>query len=331
MRMRVVEPEARALERALGLGPALSARAAAERVPWIAGSAIEGPAIVLGALQRAGRVVDLGAARAAGVRVFRRATTGTAAYIGQRGVLVSLALPHVAALARDASPRTLLNRNVRGFLRGFGRAGAAAHYFGREWIAVRHRPAAIVGFDVSPEGTVLIELLAGVDAPIAVPAALATEAERAVDRWLGKAPAALGEVIGADTSPEAIAGALIQGVAAWATVNLEPAAVPEEALAAAEVIRPDDPLPLGHTVGPRARVPIGWLDTAVDPLSGEVWLGGDLLAPVFAVQVIAAAVSRGAEQAIGVGAAPLEGAAVGDLVAAAQDARAGCAEAPDRA
>src|SRR5262249_4038067 len=122
--MRAVSPSPRSIEDALGLGPLLLARSASDGAPWIAASVIEGPAIALGALVRAGRVIDMSAARAAGVRVFRRATSGTAAHIGRRAVLWTLALPHVAAIAGDATARTLLNRNVRGFLDGFSRRGA---------------------------------------------------------------------------------------------------------------------------------------------------------------------------------------------------------------
>lgn len=323
--MRAVGPERRSIERAFGLGPALLERAATERRPWIAGSVIEGPAVALGALQRAGRVVDLDAARAAGVRVLRRTTSGTAVYIGRVAILWTLALPHVAALVPDASPSTLLNRNVRGFLQGLSRQGAIANYFGREWIAVKHRPAALLGFEATPEGAVLIEVIAGIDAPIALPAAFATETERAVDRWLGKDPASLEEVMVGAIAPEALAGAVIEAVAARALLKLAAMAVPEGAGEALEVTGPEDPLPPGFQVGPMVRVPIGWLETAIEPGSGRVWLGGDVLAPGFAAQAIAGA--AGHEEAPAV-VAPTFGATMGDLVAAVRAADSARRQAP---
>lgn len=323
--MRVVGPYPRSIEQALGLGSALLARAAAEQVPWLAASVVEGRAIALGAAQRAGRVVDLEAARAAGVRVLRRSTSGTAAYLGGAAVIWTLALPHVAALVPDATPATLLNRNVRGFLKGLSRAGAVAHYFGREWIAVKHRPAALLGFDATAEGAVLIEVIAGLDATIAIPPALATAAERAVDRWLGKEPAALREVIG-EASAEAIAAEVIDAVAARAQASLERVATPAEAGLALEVTDPDDPLPAGFRAGPMAKVPIGWVETAFHPTSGRVWLGGDVLAPAFALHALAAAAERAEraerdqrDEAPGT-APPIDGARVGDLAAAARAA-----------
>ncbi len=69
------------------------------------------------------------------------------------------------------------------------------------------------------------------------------------------------------------------------------------------------------------RVPIGWLDTAFDPATGRVWLGGDVLAPVFAVRAIAAAAEgEVAAPMMEEGAIPLEGATARDLTAATQAA-----------
>ena len=111
--MRIFDPSPRPLAEALALATALLERAAGGEAQ-IAASLLDGPAVVLGALQRAGRVVDVAACATAGTPVLRRCTTGTAAYIGGRAILWTLALPHVAALHPDATPRTLLNRNVRG-------------------------------------------------------------------------------------------------------------------------------------------------------------------------------------------------------------------------
>src|SRR5262245_57017857 len=112
--MRLVPAAARPLAEALALGPLLLAPAEADHLPWIAASLIPGPAVLLGAAQRAGRVVRLAACAAAGTPVLRRATAGTAVHISGRATLWTLALPHVAALVPDATARTLLNRNVRG-------------------------------------------------------------------------------------------------------------------------------------------------------------------------------------------------------------------------
>ena len=294
----------RGLAEALALGPALLARAEAERVPSLIASVVRGPAVVLGAAQRAGRVLRLDACAARGTPVLRRATSGPAAYVGEQAILWTLALPHVAALVPDATARTLLNRNVRGFLKGFRQAGAIAHYFGREWISVRHRPAALLGFEATPDGAVLIEVVAGVEASIALPEALATAGEHAVDRWLGKVPAGLAEVMAGD--PLEIAGTVMS------TVSVR-AAEPDERMAAIEVAplspvtREDDPMPEGFVARPGERVPIGWIDVGVGP-SGEAWIGGDVLVPAYA----RTAMARGED----LGDVPVDGATLADLRAA---------------
>ncbi|XXX79005.1 hypothetical protein WMF30_09540 [Sorangium sp. So ce134] len=328
--MRSLPPAHRPLADALALGPALLARArAAPEAPWLAASLVEGPAVVLGAVQRAARVVDLAACAARGVPVLRRATTGTAAFLGGRGVVWTLALPHVAALAPDATARTLLNRNVRGFLKGFARAGAPAHYGGREWIALQRRPAALLGVEAARDGAVLIEVFAGHDAPLAIPAELAAPEERAVDRWLGKAPAALAEVLPARRSLEALAQAVAEALALGAALPLvDGGEAPELAEGRSQPIAaPDDPAPPGAGGAVLARVPIGWIEAAaLGGAPARAWLGGDVLTGRWLLEDL----GQGAAPAsLDAGTLPLEGASLSDLRALAH--RALSAErAPDR-
>jgi hypothetical protein len=291
---------------ALALGPALVERAATDRVAIVSASVVSGPALVLGAMQRAGRVVRLEVCREAGVTVLRRATTGTAAYVGGSAILWTLALPHVASLAPDATPRTLLNRNVRGFLKGLAQVGALAHYFGREWIAVQRRPAAILGFDVTRDGAVLLEVLAGVDGSLAVPESLATDDERAVDRFRGAEPIPLGEVV--RTDPHDVARSVMDAVASRDLSKAEAFTFAGHERAA-PVTRVDDPMPEGFTPRQGLRVPIGWIDTGYDEASRRVWVGGDVLAPVH----VFAAIADGQEPE---GDGPIEGATLDDLRAA---------------
>lgn len=310
--MRALPCSRRPLGAALALGPTLLARAEAEAVPWITASLVSGPAIVLGAVQRAGRVVDLAACAAASTPVLRRATTGTAAYLASEALLWTLALPHLGALVGDTRPETLLNRNVRPFLKGFARAGAAAHYFGREWIAVHHRPGALLGFDVAPSGAVLIEVIAGYDAGIAIPERLAALEERSVDRWRGKAPASLLTDHPGAAPPLEYAGAVIAGVAERAAQPLDFLDPPDLAappdLGAPDpsrVIEADDPIGPGFEIPAPVRCPIGWLDVAFAPGGGAAWVGGDLLAPRHALQAVARAASGGAP--VDLERAPIEG------------------------
>ncbi len=307
-----LEPRELPLGEALGLGPAMLAGAEASGAIGVAASVVRGPAVVLGAGQRAGRVLRLDACAAAGVSVYRRATAGTAAHVGDEGIVWTLALPHVAALFPDATARTLLNRNVRVVLAGLRRVGGLAHYFGREWVSVRHRPAALLGFEVSPGGAVLIEVIASMDSPLAIPEALATGVERAVDRWLDKAPAGLGEVLGGDAF--AIARAVMETVAQQAATPIE-AAPPVASSTLGQVTDARSPMPAGFVDGPGTAVPIGWIDTGIDPATGAIWLGGDVLVPAH----VRLGIASGEQPA---GEVPIEGASLADLHEAARRARA---------
>lgn len=275
----------RTTEQALRAGPLLVDVARRERVPAFTASLIEGPAVLLGLHQREGRVLDAAACVARGVAVSRRATSGTAAFVGRRALLFSLALPHVAALFPDASPRTLLNRNVRPFLRGLSAAGALAHYFGREFVSVRKRPAMLLAFDVGEDGAVLVEGILGIEEPFALPAALASEDERAIERFAGHAPLALAEVLSAGTTPETVARCVADAIAARASSAVTAVGSLPDRLAPG----PADPLPPGAVLLDPVRIPIGWLERATLP-EARLWLGGDVLAPRFALDRLAAAV-----------------------------------------
>lgn len=309
--MKILPARTRSLPQALALSRPLLARAEAEGIAWMAASVVSGPAVALGAAQRAGRVLDLEACARAGVSVWRRATAGTAVHVGQRGILWALALPRVSTLAGDATPRTLLNRNVRGFLEGIRKSGALAHYFGREWISVEKRPAALLGFEESAGGAVLIEVFAGVEDPCALPEELSTEEERALNRYLGKAPLALGAALRG--APEEIAREVMMAVAGRDSAPREEAQE-IEAESVSPITSEDDPMPPGFTAGPARRVPIGLVETGIERGSGRVWLGGDVLVPSHVRASLAAGEALSRE-------VPIDGASLDDLVAAVRAAR----------
>lgn len=315
--MQILAVAPRPLAQALALAPAMLELAKSGDAV-IAASLLEGPAVVLGALQRAGRVVDLAACATMGTPVLRRCTTGTAVYIGPRAILWTLALPHVAALAPDATPRTLLNRNVRGFLQGLSRGGATAQYFGREWIAIQHRPAALLGFEALADGRIVIEVFAGLGATIALPMELCAEEERAIDRWRGKEPLALDAA-----DPEGLALRVIEAVAARAGARLDPADLPGNLVIHAPITDPHDPAPSGLAITDGSRVPVGWIDAAAAVAPARLWIGGDLLVASFAARDLAEALVRGEAQARAD--APIDGASWSDLVEAGRSALLACA------
>ena len=239
-------------------------------------SVVEAPVVLLGRSQRIGRVLDVAAAARDGIELQRRASSGTACHFGHRGIVWTLALPSIAALHEDATQRTLLNRNLRGFLAGFARAGLAARYFGREWISLRGAPGALVGYEVDEHGAVLIEVMASMQDGFAIPDSMACPAERSLDRYAGKAPRGLVD-LGAPNDALALGERVVEGAAErWGTALVSGAIEEPEALS--PIVDPNDPMPAGFEPLAEIRVPIGWIDRAIDPRTGRVWLGGDVLA-----------------------------------------------------
>jgi hypothetical protein len=94
-------------------------------------------------------------------RVSARGQPGVALDVPAGTLVVGLALLHDDVLLPTPADR-VLNRNVRGLLRGLG-----AQYFGGEHLVIAGRPIAWVGFDHDADRRVLIEAFIGVEAAIA--------------------------------------------------------------------------------------------------------------------------------------------------------------------
>lgn len=133
------------------------AHAAALRV-----GVLKDDALFLGAFQRA-------TALPARWPLLRRASGGPEVRVGAGSVYVGLSLLNPGAAPVSADHRRIVNRAVRPLLRALTRTGCPAHFFGRDWVAVRHQPAAWVGFahDSTTERT-LFEAFVAVRVPFAL-------------------------------------------------------------------------------------------------------------------------------------------------------------------
>ncbi|HTJ82999.1 MAG TPA: hypothetical protein VL400_14865 [Polyangiaceae bacterium] len=209
--------------------------------------------------------------------VLRRSTTGAAAFV-DGGLLVSIALPSIDAIHRDATPRTILNRNVRPLLAGFRGAGIAATYLGRDFLSAQRRPLAALGIDGTRSGALLVEALASERAPFALPRAAVTDLEAGTPRLRGLEPVGLAEVA-RGASIEGIAAAVLEGIAARLGAEIER----REVSAIPEAPPRDSRSPLDGPVKLFAPqpIPMGWLDLAL--VGGLPWIGGDVLAPTYAL------------------------------------------------
>lgn len=253
---------------ACGRGAAVMARAMRGEL-CLSASVVRGPTLVLGARQRLSSV-SLG-----GPHV-RRASTGTELSLGDVALWWSLGLPRVDTLFADAMGSTLLNRNVRGFLRGFTAQGVSASYLGREFLAVQGAVGAVLGYDIADNGAVLLEVVAGWTHPLDVPAA--ERASTAPHRAPGVALASRSRV----SAPGDFARAVAESVAARSGRSLHP----EGTLAALPTDPWREPLVQGSV-----RVPIGLLEAGV--VDGAPWFGGDLLASTSWLRRAEAAVAKG--------------------------------------
>ncbi|NUO50294.1 MAG: hypothetical protein HOV80_15675 [Polyangiaceae bacterium] len=236
--------------------------------------------------------------------MLRRATTGTAVAL-DGGLLLSIALPSIDAVFRDATPRTVLNRNLRLFLAGLRHASVPVAYFGREHLSWQRRPIAVGGLEMEPSGALLVEVFFTARGDLAIPRELTTDVERSVDRYGGKATASLGEAAPTKTLLE-IADLALEGIAERVGTD------PLEVQTSGEV-RPDvavaseiSPFPAGARALPPRAVPIGWLDVADTPAG--IWVGGDVLAPSYVLGLG----RSGPEHAIS-GGVPMEGASWEDV------------------
>ncbi len=298
------------LSGALELGGRALSFAEAQQRPVLASASFHAEALVLGALQREDTLRQRSPARFDVARV-RRLTTGTEAQLSGPALYHALALPRVDALFPDASPRTLLNRNLRAFLRGYTAAGAPLRYFGTEVLALLGHPVALIGYDRVDSGTLLIEVLVGLEHACVVRPALKREL-----------PAALLPLLRTSVAPHEYLRRIVAGIVERHGVGAEDVA---GTLLAQPTRAPTEPA--SGVVPASVSIPLGVVEAVARP---ELELTGDLLASTAALTRFARAVeasgaageppeaARGALEG-----SPLDGARLPDLVQVIHAALAG--------
>lgn len=134
----------------------------------------------------------------------RRASGGAEVLLGP-GTLHALLILPTLSVFEPTRTDAILNRAVRPFLKSVSRAGTLAHYFGRDWFSVRHRPVAAIGFAHSA-GTqrTMVEVSVGVTRSV-------FPRERPSHR--GRTPSFLAELASNELTVEGIADRIESGVA----------------------------------------------------------------------------------------------------------------------
>ncbi len=246
------------LDVALDLGGQALAHSEACGTIVLASAAVEADSLVLGALQRVATLRDRSPARF-DVAVSRRVTTGTEAQLSGPVLYHALALPSVDALYPDASPRTLLNRNLRAFLNGYTAAGVPLRYFGTEVLSLLGHPVALVGYDQTAAGAVLIEVLVGLENPCVVRSAIARQPAASLWSILRQRPAPLD---------------LLQRVTRGLVERRGATATELDAMRPAPARRRLVDSSPSEVVPAQVAIPLGVVEASLVP---EVQLGGDLL------------------------------------------------------
>jgi len=213
-----------------------------------------------------------------------RVSGGPFVRVGPGTLHIVLALSQPGTLvACDA--RRIVNRYVRPLLRALTKRGALAHYFGRDWVSVGHRPIGQVGFaHDSRTGRTVFEAFVAVRrdfAPSGRPS------------FLGKEPATLEALSGLRFDMDALSSAIVAAYAIAADrVAIVRAVEPGAASGGAE---PSDEPPWAASL----EEAIGRVAAGRDS-KGALRLGGDLLASRDAIDRVASLVDglpRGADAA----------------------------------
>lgn len=112
-----------------------------------------------------------GAASARAPELWRRNTGGRAIACGDGFLIVTLALPHRAALvgesAWDLKPEQVMNRCVRGFLAACRNLGLDPTYPGLDLLTLRRKAFAHLSFGEEDDGPTLFQIVVGVTASLA--------------------------------------------------------------------------------------------------------------------------------------------------------------------
>jgi hypothetical protein len=257
-------------------------------------------------------------------RLERRGSGGPIVHVGPETIHVALSMAHPGVLF-DADHRRIVNRSVRPLLRALTLFTPGAYYFGRDWVAVAHRPAAWVGFGHdTATGRTLFEAFVAVSVPFATGAMTSS---------LGKAPTTLTAIVGHALDPTAIAHAIVESYARG-TDPVVVDALPEACPVAQPRPNPSDDPPWAAT-----RIEAIGVVGAGPDATGTFRVGGDLLVSRDALRRLEArvvsagdeaAIVRAVNEELGAGRAALDGVrtleSVADVIARAR----GCDRQPNR-
>lgn len=197
-------------------------KAAKSREPVLRCSTMAGPSLRFGRYQRLPAALFERQAGAATVEAQRRLTGGRLIPGGEGFLHVSFVMPRAVEILPNSFPKPLppekvINRYVRGILRGLNRLGARSFYPGRDFLTAQSKKVGWVSFEVDEAGAVLLECVLAWRQTFAVAAAWLAEAgvdpaERE-DLLQETECCTLEEVVGRPIGRAELVAAIIQGYA----------------------------------------------------------------------------------------------------------------------
>lgn len=268
-------------------------------------SSLQGSVLGLGAFHRQPRPGGGDAA------CWRRCTGGCAVTSGEGFVIVTIGLPHRAALVADdrlaLRPEQVMNRCVRGLLAWLRRDGLDPLYPGLDAVTVRRRTLARLAFAETREGPTLFQAIVARSGSFTETAALADrlDPEGVVPLRLqaGSEVTSLAELgrTGGGTDLPALTRALASGYATTfpgalgEVVELDPAVTDELAADDRSVPAPEASPPAAGGASAIEHGVLGQVAATARVAAGRVtdfMLTGDFIAPHWAVTELAARIHQ---------------------------------------
>ena len=241
-----------------------------------------GDAIALGAFQRGPRGTR--GTRDTRDLVVRRGSGGPAVRMGEGTLWVSLRLARVDALV-ECDEAHVVNRYVRPLLRALTKCGCPAHFFGRDWLSVKHRPAAWVGFAHDRgTGRAALEAFVARGTPFDVGARAS---------YLGKEPGTLASIVGTAVAEERLVDAIVAAYAgAYGRAAVDRGPLPCPRVEGNDGVTTDPPW------AAVVEEVIGELGAGADA-SGRFRVGGDLLVSRDALASLEASLAGAPDDEVG--------------------------------
>jgi hypothetical protein len=196
--------------------------------------------------------------------VLRRLTGGRVCRYGTGQVSICLIVPDLFAFSGVMDPIKVINRGVRGLLRGIKQGfGLRAIYGGRDVITVQRQPLALLSMEALENGVCMFQAVLGLDVSADPAAEWVTQAPAT---GIGGEPWTALTQLSPDTDFSTLANAVLSGYQRETKRSLNPVADPSPVVA--DVVDNGSPQDLSWSTS--LPIPIGQLQAGVALVEGRI-------------------------------------------------------------